>query len=342
MYQFDRKGHFLHKIGTKGEGPEEFISTRGFTLNHETGEIFVYDGVRKRIVSYLPDGTFFKIIDLRQNCDNFEFQDEMFYLYNPYSDEKENKKLTVLNMNGDKQSQYLEKLNLGVVFGNSRVVKTSEEEVLFYEAFNDTVHSFDKEKMNVKYVFDFGQYSMPQIQKREYIESVAQDKPLEHRMQLLGDYITEASGIQETKKWLFFNVVKGSILYRGIYNKKTKEVRIQGNFVDDLYETIGFGDEFVGVTSGKLIASVNTNRIKNAFEKYLPQNVKKGELSASRLDSLTTFFSQYFPIDKNLQQKNMGSTKKRTPKNLSDVLDDMYGSSGEELNPMLMIIKFKE
>ena len=57
VYQFDRKGHFLHKIGTKGEGPEEFISTRGFTLNHETGEIFVYDGVRKRIVSYLPDGT---------------------------------------------------------------------------------------------------------------------------------------------------------------------------------------------------------------------------------------------------------------------------------------------
>ena len=152
----------------------------------------------------------------------------------------------------------------------------------------------------------------------------------------------DASNIWETKQWLYFNVVKNSILYHGLYNKQTKDVNIQNSFEDDLYIATGIGEEFVGTTPKGLIACVNANRIKNTFERYLPQDVRKGKLSASRLDSLTTFFSQYIPINKKLQERNMNNAEERTPKTLSDVLDDMYGSDGNELNPMLMIIDLKE
>ena len=246
-------------------------------------------------------------------------------------------------MQGDEQAQYLNNVNadLDVVFDGS-IVKTSENEVMFYEAFNDTVYAFDKEKMKAKYVFDFGKYAMPQNRKREYMEAVAQDKSREYRSQLLGDYIRNASDIWGSKQWLFFNVVKNSLLYHGLYNKQTKEVSIQSSFEDDLYVATSIGDEFVGTTPKGLIACVNPNRIKNVFEKYLPQDVRKSKLSASRLDSLTTFFSQYIPINKKLQERNMRNTQDKSPKSLSDVLDDMYGSEGNELNPMLMIIDLKE
>ena len=79
VYQFDRQGHFIRQIGSQGQGPEEFIEMRGFTLNRKTGEIYIYDGVRKRMLSFYPDGSFARIIKLTRDCDNFEFQDELFY-----------------------------------------------------------------------------------------------------------------------------------------------------------------------------------------------------------------------------------------------------------------------
>ena len=267
VYQFDRKGHFLRRIGSQGEGPEEFIQMRGFALNVETEEIYIYDGVRKRVLSYLPDGTFSKVINMRQDCRNFVYQNGLYYLYDPDTEEKGNK-VFVKDENGNKLSDYLKNDDLGCVFSKTHVVRTVGSGVLFYEAFNDTIYTFDQEIMKVKYVFEFGQYAMPLNKKREYMEAIGQNRPLEYQIQLLGNYITDAFDIRETEKWLFFKVVKENLLYHGIYDKITKKICLQNVFKDDLYEVTGLGDEFVGVTSGRLIASVNANRIKNAFEKY--------------------------------------------------------------------------
>ena len=133
VYQFDHKGNFIRRIGSQGQGPEEFIEMRGFTLNRKTGEIYIYDGIRKRMLSFYQDGSFARIIKLTKDCSNYEFQNDLFYLYAPYSENKKAKKIIISDIQGTEQAQYLNNpdANVSITFGGSRVVKTTENEVLF-------------------------------------------------------------------------------------------------------------------------------------------------------------------------------------------------------------------
>ena len=319
VYQFDRKGYFLRRIGTQGEGTDEFVEMSGFALNRETGEINIYDGVRKRVVSYLPDGSFSKATDMFQACSDFEFQNGLFYIYTPPIDGDADI-VFVVDEKGNKKAQYLHRPDLGFILSGSGMRKNTGKGVLFCEAFDNTIYTFDKEKIRTKYVFDFGRHTMPHARKKEYLEAIAQSKPIKDQIQLLGDYITEVSDIQETRKWLFFNVVKGIVLYRGIYNKETEDVRLQRCFQDDMYETIGLGEEFVGAMSDGLIATVSSDWSNSALNKILSVQARKGEFLAFGLDNQTVF-------------SEVGSRWLK---------DGLYNNVGEKLNPMLMIIQFKE
>lgn len=342
VYQFDKAGKFIRQIGAKGEGPEEFVEMRGFVLDKD-GNICIYDGVRKKILIYKSDGTFLHSINTYYTCDNFEYNDGYYYLYRYYPDDYG--KIRVLDSSGKELRKYLERPKYPISLGGSQVIKTTEKDILCYEALNDTVYNFDGENMKVKYIFDFGKYSLPLTVKEQYMESMAKNKPLAVRLDIIDDYITEANNIWETENRLFFSVVKNSITYFGFYDKRSKstDVNLQTSFNDDLYYITGLGDRFVGTAfNNSLIASQNANYIKSVVEKYLPVDVRNGKITLAKCDSITKFFSCYLPINFERQKNTLNSTDKdEKKKTLAEVFSDMYGNS-EELNPMLMIIHFKD
>ena len=340
IYQFDRNGHFVRQIGSQGEGPREFVQMRGFVLNHTTQEIYILDGVRKRMLRFLPDGSFNGVISIHGDCSNFTFNNDLFYLNDPYSEGEDAKTIRIVNMKGKEKAQFIPNQRADLPFVLSgNIVTTPDKDVIFYEPLNDTVYSFSENNMGIKYVFNFGEYTMSPNQKEEYLEALAKKRTNRFHQ---SNYIRGASDIWETKQWMFFNVVKKSITYRGLYNKKNRTVSVQSSFIDDLYTVTGIGDKFVGNTETSLIACIDANRIRTVLEKFFPKNVRMGKMSLSELDSLTTFFSQYIPIDKQIQEKNLKNKKEEEkPKDLLEILQSMYGE-GEELNPMLMIIDFKE
>ena len=59
IYQYDRKGHFIQKIGDRGEGPAEYITLAPpLQIDYNEQSIYALDINRRRVIVYNFDGTF--------------------------------------------------------------------------------------------------------------------------------------------------------------------------------------------------------------------------------------------------------------------------------------------
>lgn len=58
---FDKNGKYLHKIGNRGKGPEEYITFKTVMVDEEK-RIIVYDSMGRKLVYYALDGKFLKAV----------------------------------------------------------------------------------------------------------------------------------------------------------------------------------------------------------------------------------------------------------------------------------------
>lgn len=58
LYRFDMQGRFLNLIGSRGEGPQEYISAVNFEVDEDRDAVYLFDIYRKKIKSYRMSGTF--------------------------------------------------------------------------------------------------------------------------------------------------------------------------------------------------------------------------------------------------------------------------------------------
>jgi len=56
VFIFNDEGKYLAKIDSKGKGPEEYIQINHISMNKNN--LVLYDGVRKKLIFYSPDGEF--------------------------------------------------------------------------------------------------------------------------------------------------------------------------------------------------------------------------------------------------------------------------------------------
>ena len=65
---FDKTGHFLNKIGTKGNGPNEYLSIRSFSINSYKNYIAVFDSYKRKILKYDYSGKYLESSPLMNEC----------------------------------------------------------------------------------------------------------------------------------------------------------------------------------------------------------------------------------------------------------------------------------
>jgi hypothetical protein len=65
IYMYDKSGNFIRNIGTKGNGPKEFIELRNIQMDENARKIYTLDVRRKRIIIYDFEGNFLEIIPLK-------------------------------------------------------------------------------------------------------------------------------------------------------------------------------------------------------------------------------------------------------------------------------------
>ena len=64
VYLFGRDGHFLHQIGQRGEGPQEYASIEDVAIDRERGQVVLLDSGSERLLVYGLDGTFVQSVPL--------------------------------------------------------------------------------------------------------------------------------------------------------------------------------------------------------------------------------------------------------------------------------------
>lgn len=67
IYRFSRKdGKFLNRIGKRGEGPNEYVTSASFAVDENRQEVLVHDLNKKKLFIYKYTGTFVRDINMPQ------------------------------------------------------------------------------------------------------------------------------------------------------------------------------------------------------------------------------------------------------------------------------------
>lgn len=85
LYRFDGQGRFLNLIGSRGEGPEEYVSAIDFEVSADKDAVYVFDIYRKKIKAYRMSGVFMGDILVPDGVESIALlNDSSFIGYRPW------------------------------------------------------------------------------------------------------------------------------------------------------------------------------------------------------------------------------------------------------------------
>lgn len=275
---FDRKdGKFIREIGHRGNGPGEYSRTYNVMPFDEEKNI-VYTGRNKMRYGYSLEGQLkdtLSIPELVSEIGNID--DNTFAAFMPDYQGGEKNKLIIFNHKDSLLKtfpNYLSAPKTQSFFAwnpNSWFYKLNQQ-LCFYQLFNDTVFHVQPNSITPKYVFDMGPYSPPYEMKTS--PDFEPDKYFIVRT------------IQESSKYLFcsFNFNKKN--YTAIYDKNKRTTVVNDyspesghGFINNINDFVQL--EFSSINEkDELISTMDAFRIKQWFDlnpekvNQLPENLR--------------------------------------------------------------------
>ena len=298
---FDKQtGKFLRKIGSKGQGPKEYLSNLSY-IHPETGDLY-FNRTPEKMIRFNQQGEYLGDLKLPFNWD-----------YGCYLTFRENQVFTHLTLfkniiyHFDKEGVMLDSIALpcnrgldmedlkqpisiegplGVMLGSGLFAtngmflvqyKSGErqdilpvhhpsiyaygDEMRFHEAYNDTVYTIRKGELIPRWIFHTGEYHFP----RELYGDVEESKK-----RMVVTYVGETENLlffQCAKEWFAPKIVQ---LCNGIYNKKTGKVMIgkpHEGLTDNLTQFIPFKP--IGHSAeGEFVGALNIEDIQKWTEEH--------------------------------------------------------------------------
>ncbi|MDL2278373.1 6-bladed beta-propeller [Parabacteroides sp. OttesenSCG-928-G07] len=164
ILKYDYSGNFIGKIGNKGVGPMEYTSSRTFTIDNNSQQVFVRDGQQIKVFSF--DGKYIQTIQVK-NIDGYidlAYHDQKIYLISliPASTTKTEHFWYAIDLNGNVVNA---KTNHDVIFeGNgmtlfgSFIYKTKDY-LGYWNHYNDTIfHIRDNDVVTPAFIWAKGNY----------------------------------------------------------------------------------------------------------------------------------------------------------------------------------------
>ena len=280
LYVFDMNGKFIREIGSRGQGPGEFLEVRDFIITNEgTIEILDY----QKIEYYTLEGNYietkrFNTIseDFYCNPSNFcKSSSSVYYLWggmkdggNPRRHEKAN---LLYRLNSDMQIDtgfFDTKFGDG---GTSDRFKYYQDRILFVRSSVDyNVYQIDSnDSLSIRYTFDFDKYGM----------KTGENDDRQTVRDFIEEYVSGMVHYQETDRFIYFNFVYKNYVYCLLYSKATGQVFI--NFlwsVENEKEIRLFNIK--AIHNDLLVAVVDVSWLKMDLDRMSPENIKKWGLEA--------------------------------------------------------------
>jgi hypothetical protein len=219
VHSFDLKSKNLKSFTEKGRGPNQITSIRDFYYNNNN--LYVLDFLKKELYEYTEEGDLSRIIKLPDYCDNIYHLDSSNLILCkkvPYSDKKEFK-LNLFSIKKNKvEKRYLQlkKIEEERDFAQLTTLYSINDTVCFTQAFSDTIYNIFRDKIEPRYILDFGDKHLPY--------QMYNDVNIDLRQFGLNckksEYIWDINCVLESNKYLFFVFRYGSKIFSNIYLKE--------------------------------------------------------------------------------------------------------------------------
>ena len=298
IYVFDHTGKYLYRIGSRGQGPEEFVDLSDFSLNEEERLIYLYDLARTKVLVFSFEGDFIKDIQMNYYADNFEYQNGLFYLYREnvvYGDPlyslviKDDKGKTV-----NKYYPVIEKLS----YTHDCIFRKLDNEILFVEDMRDSIFTIRGDKLTPRYIVDYKDKSMSKVDR----ESILKRTRMSLTVLLESKKMAGIKDIFEINEKVFINNIHIVIPKFTVYDKKTKEVKTFSHILNDfLFISINHP---IGQYKNYLISVGQQERLQAAIDVGFKAWQKEGLLTAERAEELKNMIEERFPDRNNIGETN--------------------------------------
>jgi len=240
---FSRNGKFIRKIGQKGRGPNEYLSTSKIQISEKYNEIFLYDGGSARILIYdILSGKCRKAKKTIYYPDNFIlYKDSLLcFLYSAASFKytKNNHHLILFDRKLKRkrflmERKYTEKFLSSIDYGFTNMY-IKDDDVMFWESDLDTVYLFNVRK---KVIYPY------MLFKYDKFKKVLSKDSFNPRKMGQGTFLLD--NFFETNNYIFVEgIFSGKYSKNIVYNKKTKK-SFDVFFNYDLYDW-GFHNDIDG------------------------------------------------------------------------------------------------
>lgn len=303
VFVFDANGKFLNRIGSIGEGPEEYKRPDDIVYDKYKDELLVWSSDDQSIFRFNLDGTFVGKIKTKFWGTSIAVADTNTYLLNLENISQKrgshnSHNILVLNEKGDIIRQLypfnedVERLSTISMFA------PYQNEQIFTQYYNNTVFTVNKDEMKAKYYIDFHKHNIP-------VSSLHNITYKELKRIIVDKDYAFVIRFMETSSHIVLQFIhnKGQI-FDCYYSKTSKTTKISSYYINDIYALCSL-KTFIHINNDSLISSIEPHLFKS-YQDML----KKG--------------------DKNIKNLLIESAQKPIPPELAEIFTDKYRKNNLE------------
>ncbi len=163
LFAFDSDGKYINHIGTKGNGPDEYLKLSAFFINKKDQCISIIDDVKNKIYNYDLKGDYLNAINTTPSIkyvNNSLMTTEGDILLNYYINFDDNAANSIIDGNNYKKIEYLnsyapiEVRGYLYSFSAHPMSENADGEILFIMPLCDTIFTYSNKKYHPKYIVD--------------------------------------------------------------------------------------------------------------------------------------------------------------------------------------------
>ena len=228
LFIFNREGKFISQIGSKGNGPSEYVTLSTFFVDNKNGHVVIIDDVKSTFLTFDFKGKFLSSIrmpleNIRRAWQALMSDKNNLLLFNMMNME-DNMAYSVVSPNkGELKGKYFSydpiKLNNYLYpFSNHPMVKAGDE-IHFILPISDTIYSYSNSTFSTKYKIEVNQ----KMAKKEQIGYNTFNYSSELAKLSRDGYFPGFNAIFETDSKIFLDYASEGLMGYFLFDKQTGE-----------------------------------------------------------------------------------------------------------------------
>lgn len=263
VFCFDMNGNLLKIIGNKGAGPQEHTSLDDFSVEEESGLIYLNNRDRQRILVFTEKGEYVKSIPTERYFDKIEiFEDHLYLAKN--NDRADTYDLEIKDKSGKTLGRYFPS-PIGKYLPIPQLIKTNKGIYYYPNRAQDSIYSIFNSEFRLFFYVDFGEYAIKRSEWEKITDAVYESSHPFWQTLLQNNYI---GGFSPT--FIFDKLIVFGFTYqmnggwKSFYEMNTGKTSTVLSFVDDL-SYVGF-NQMVSQTDCQMICALEQPNLERTIE----------------------------------------------------------------------------